>query len=103
MDRSTAKKFFEELLPIDTAEGIRTVNRIERSRDEMMQSFLGGPGSDMAGQTVWGAYSAATHWSDHVAWRHRPGSSADSRFASTLYGAGASLKQDAADLLLAMS
>lgn len=103
MTESEAAAFFAEIFPIEGDAGDRTRIRVERTHDELMASFVRGPGAELAGLTRWGAYNAVTHHCDHTAWTHRPGSQAESRFASVLYGAGAAIKVKAARVLMAMN
>lgn len=50
--------------------------------------FERGPGADLAGQTVWGAYNAVTHYVDHVR-----GKSQENRMESSWFGGGARTRQ----------
>lgn len=99
LTRAEAREFFRKVVPpaADTA-GKKTRNRIGRTHSELMTSFERGPGADMAGRTLWGAYNALTHWVDHVAFQHRPSASVETRMENIVWGAGADLKQRAFSL-----
>lgn len=40
-------------------------HRVPRSYERIEELFEAGPGADLAGKTVWGAYNAVTRWLDH--------------------------------------
>ena len=60
---------------------------------EIVEAFESGPGSDLAGSTVWGLYNAATHWIDHTR-----GRSEETRLAESWLGKGATLRRRASKL-----
>ena len=94
-----AKDFFDQLVPEapDDA-GIKTRNRAERTRSELVDSFRRGPGADLAGRTLWGAVNAVVDWTDHRSFKRRPSATPESRLNHILYGSGRALKQKAFSL-----
>lgn len=96
MSASDMRAFTEKLLPIPEGD---KAPRTEKSRAEIASLFSRGLGN--AGRTKWDALNAVTEFVDH----HRrygktaQGDATETRFASTLFGSGAALKQQAVSLL----
>jgi len=66
-------------------------NKVPRCFEELERSFDGGgPGSDLAGHTLWGAYNAVTDWIDH-----RRGRSDETRLQASWFGVGSELRERA--------
>lgn len=70
-----------------------------KGEDAVMDLFYSGPGAELAGRTVYGAYNAVTHYLDHV----RGGDDNDKRLNSTWFGQGAKVRDEAFRLAVAAS
>jgi phage/plasmid-like protein (TIGR03299 family) len=94
--KSEMRGFTEKLLPI--AEGDRAP-RTEKAREEINTLFRRGIGNH--GKTKWDALNAVTEFVDHhrTYGKTQHGTQAETRFASTLLGSGAEIKQRAVTLL----
>ncbi len=94
--RSDMQAFTEKLLPIPEGE---KAPRTEKARGEICDLFRRGTGN--SGRTKWDALNAVTEYVDHkrTYGKTKDGGKEETRFASTLFGSGAQIKQRAATLL----
>jgi phage/plasmid-like protein (TIGR03299 family) len=96
MTKGDMRDFTEKLLPVPAGE---KAPRTEKARGQIVDLFSRGLGN--AGRSKWDALNAVTEFVDH----HRKygktahGDQSETRFASTLFGSGAALKQKAVELL----
>lgn len=70
-------------------------SRIER---QIVDAFHNAPGADIAGETAWGAFNAATYYIDHLSGGGN-GNGADRRLTSSWFGAGAQKRRKALSLV----
>lgn len=90
LDRTTATKYFRAVLGKgDAAE----MERADWRLDRLEANYVGGVGSQARAGTVWGAFSAVTEFVTH-----QRGRTDSSRIVADQFGAGATLRQHAADL-----
>ena len=78
------------------------MERVDETRDVLVQLLAGGKGSNLAGQTAWGAYNAVTEYVDHVYPVKADGKVSTARQQSALFGAYADLKTQAFDNAMAL-
>lgn len=72
-------------------------SRIER---QIVEAFHEAPGSDIAGQTAWGAFNAATYYIDHLSGGPNGGlPSRERRLTSSWFGEGARKRHKALELI----
>ena len=90
------RRFTEALLPIDEGE---KSPRTEKARGQIDDLFRRGKGN--RGKTKWDALNAVTEYVDHVRTygKTKDGDKDETRFASTLFGSGARMKERAVELL----
>ena len=101
VNRAQVASFVRDLFPAkaDKTTGKTKVStKTRKRRQALVKAFETSPGADMAGNTAWGLYNAATWFIDHE--RALPeGSDA---WEASVVGSGVGLRQSAFDLALAL-
>jgi len=77
--------------------------RTRNIREKIMNNFLEGKGSDMAGQTAWGAYNAIVEYLDHSKYEVKESYDKERRMKSIMFGADVSKKTEAMKHILGES
>ena len=100
------KSYLEEVFPIELEEGKKPTKATIRARALVTENFQHGRGSEIAGQTVWGAYNAVTEFLDHQKQNGSKEESAEERLASkfeaVLLGGSKDVQQKAFNAALAL-
>ena len=100
--KKNAARLFERLIPDNPT--AKNKSRTRNQREDLMDSFEGGIGSKLAGNTLWGWFNAVTDWTDHRRFdnsksKRSPEETAERRFKSILDGNGFDYKKKAIQIV----